>query len=429
MSFLKPASRKGSLPMTGSAPKDDTPIDFTSQISKMLKRGSPCATGSFGVVHRCVIGKSNKSKKEVAVKVFKIDDQRTIEKIGNAIHRELVVWFRLKHATIVPLLGIANVDSPFPALVSQWMSSGTLDMYLKQGTIALSAKVELAMGVAKGLKYLHSQNVIHGDLHPGNVLIDDSGNARLIDFGLATVAGDVELQLSTLSVNRDLDSRWRAPEVIGIEDSDHRGGRPTFKSDVYSFGGIMFFIISGDMPWKEKKPPQIWIALSKRAIHARPDNILDDDWDLIQSCWSWDAKDRPEAAEVIGQLQSTHCNILQIRSRFRVLVIGKTGVGKSSLVHQAFKIDEVNTKRVFFVSPNGRVVIHNSEAFEAGDSSSFAAEKEFVAHRPEMPSLKDEIHAIWCDALAAAATTAMLTLFEGSVSRFLMPMAGLLRAE
>ncbi|KAG1731477.1 kinase-like domain-containing protein [Suillus paluster] len=172
--------------------------------------------------------------------------------------RELELWLRLKHAAIVPLLGIANVDSPFPALVSQWMASGTLYMYFEQGTIALSSKVKLAspsltsrssilchqaMGVANGLKYLHSKNVVHGDLHPANVLIDDSGNARLTDFGLATVAGGMELQLSASTVSRELDSRWGAPEVIRIED-DRCPERPNFKSDIYSFGSIMFFVRS-----------------------------------------------------------------------------------------------------------------------------------------------------------------------------------------
>jgi hypothetical protein len=113
-----------------------------------------------------------------------------------------MVWLKLKHTSIVPLLGTANVESPFPALVSPWMHSGTLYMYLKQAAITVSAKVELVSplfttiaftkrslisyrkiaGVADGLKYrsstsitvsfffdvhpVHSENVVHGDLHP-----------------------------------------------------------------------------------------------------------------------------------------------------------------------------------------------------------------------------------------------------------------------
>jgi serine/threonine protein kinase len=164
-----------------------------------------------------------------------------MEKIEKTMRRELLVWLRLKHSTIVPLLGTAKVESPFPALISQWMSSGTLYMYLEQVVVTISTKIELAIGIADGLNYLHSENVIHGDLHPANVLIDDSGNPRLTDFGLATVAGDAELQLSMTTATRTLDSRWRAPEIVGVE---HDPEKPSFKSDVYALGGVMLFVRS-----------------------------------------------------------------------------------------------------------------------------------------------------------------------------------------
>ncbi|KAG1721514.1 kinase-like domain-containing protein [Suillus lakei] len=288
--------------MTGPAPvEDDVLTDFTSQISEKLKLGArPCASGSSANVYQFTI-ETNKGTTEVAVKVFKIDYGRDMDKIEKAMHRELKLWLRLsKHTTIVPLLGIACVDSPLPALVSQWMPSGTLDMYLeKQGSISALAKVKLVKGVADGLKYLHSENVVHGDLYPANVLVDGLGHPRLTDFGLATVAGDGELQLSMTTAGRSFNPRWRAPEVIGIDPED-TPVRPNFKSDVYSFGGVMFFIVSGDIPWKEKtQQHHIIIELSKRATPARPNNILDDHWNLIRKCWSWDPLGRPEAAEVI----------------------------------------------------------------------------------------------------------------------------------
>lgn len=229
--------------MSKLAPEDNMPADLTSQISEKLKLASLCVSGSFGVVHRCTI-ETSEGTTEVAVKVFKVDLGRAIEKNKKAMRRELLVWFRLKHRTIVPLLGTALIESPFLALVSKWMPSGTLYVYLKEATtLTASATVELAKGVADGLQYLHSENVVHGDLHPANVLIDCSGNPRLIDFGLATVVGDAELQLSITTASRSLDPRWRAPEVIGI-DPDLDPERPTFTSDIYSFGGIMFFVRS-----------------------------------------------------------------------------------------------------------------------------------------------------------------------------------------
>jgi hypothetical protein len=204
---------------------------------------------------------------------------------------------------------------------------------------------------------VHSENVVHGDLHPANILIDGVGNPRLIDFGLATVVGDAELQLNTTTTNRSFNPRWRAPEVIGIE-TEHV--RPNFKSDVYSFGGVMFFIVSGDIPWKEKKTlAHIIIVLSNKVVHARPNNILDDHWNLIQKCWTWNPDDRPEATEVIGCLRTVVVSSIsrtkhgtaftedhslgqkeQIwynrplsTSAKNIVIFGESGVGKSSIIN------------------------------------------------------------------------------------------------
>ncbi|KAG1721533.1 kinase-like domain-containing protein [Suillus lakei] len=179
------------------------------------------------------------------------------------------------------------------------MSSGTLDEYLEeQGTIPTSAKVRLAKGIADGLSYLHSNKVIHGDLYPSNVLVDDSGHPRLTDFGLATVAGDEGLQWNSMTPGRNFAPRWRAPEVLGVGHAGDIVVRPDFKSDVYSFGSVMFFIISGVKPWEGNHANQITIALSRGTTPARPDNIGDGHWNLINRCWSWDPAGRPEAKQI-----------------------------------------------------------------------------------------------------------------------------------
>lgn len=285
--------------------------DFASQIKLQPSVTSPVVYGSFGEVHRCAI---NEGKTEVAVKVFVIDPKRSQEKLENALRRELMVWLKLsKSPYIVPLLGVAKFDSPLSALVSEWMPDGTLSQYLGKhaATLTPSARVELAKSVADGVNYLCSENVVHGDLHPGNVLIDGSGNPRLTDFGLATVVGDQELQWTTTTAACNFNSRWRAPEVIGIEYD--KPERPTFKSDIYSLGSVIFFIISGDIPWKEKKSSdQISIELSKKATPTRSESIPNGLWNLIQKCWSWEPEQRPEAEKVLEYINSPGIDDLQM---------------------------------------------------------------------------------------------------------------------
>ncbi|KAG2108166.1 uncharacterized protein F5147DRAFT_695530 [Suillus discolor] len=128
----------------------------------------------------------------------------------------------------------------------------------------------------------------------------------------------------------------------------------------------------------------------------------------------------------IRQLQSTSSSILEICPRFRLLVIGKTGVGKSSLIQQAFKIKEVKVdenkrgeadiNEEFTAPENERFVVHDSQGFEAGDSKIFKTAKDFIARRRNEPELQDKIHAVW---LCLSIPHANGRLLENGVEEFL----------
>jgi predicted GTPase len=126
------------------------------------------------------------------------------------------------------------------------------------------------------------------------------------------------------------------------------------------------------------------------------------------------------------QLQSTTSDILQICPRFRLLVIGKTGVGKSSLIHRAFNIKEVhvsehtrgeaNIDKEFIAPENKRFVLHDSQGFEAGDIDCFKIVTDFIDRRRKMPKLQDKIHAVW---LCLPIPHADGRLLESGVEEFL----------
>ncbi|KAG2140935.1 uncharacterized protein EDB93DRAFT_647877 [Suillus bovinus] len=128
----------------------------------------------------------------------------------------------------------------------------------------------------------------------------------------------------------------------------------------------------------------------------------------------------------VSQLQSTSSDILSICPRFRLLVIGKSGVGKSSLIQHAFKIDEVHVsehrrgeadiEREFIAPENERFVLHDSQGFEAGDGEIFTTAKKFISCRREMPELRDKIHAVW---LCLSIPHANGRLLESGVEEFL----------
>ncbi|KAJ8597342.1 hypothetical protein M405DRAFT_555123 [Rhizopogon salebrosus TDB-379] len=153
-SALKSPKAKFGVMSSFALDDNDSVSDLTCHITKL---GSPTRHGSFSQVYQSTMVTSE-GKIEVAVKVLLIDPERSMAKIEKGVLRELKVWLRLRHPTIVPLLGIAHLESPLPALISQWMPSGTLYIYLEKRATTLTAlaKDTLAKGVADGLKYRSS---------------------------------------------------------------------------------------------------------------------------------------------------------------------------------------------------------------------------------------------------------------------------------
>jgi len=156
--------------------------------------------------------------------------------------------------------------------------------------------------IAHGLQYLHSQDIIHGDLSGNNVLIDRNGKASLVDFGLsALLPGRISQAL--LPTNPGGTAPWMAPEHFVFDDEGN--ALPVFspKNDAYSFGGIMLQVLEGKVPYHYiARYETIICRISQGVTPKRPSTpvIIDSDWDFIQKCWSKDMERRPSDAEILA---------------------------------------------------------------------------------------------------------------------------------
>ncbi|KAG1848297.1 kinase-like domain-containing protein [Suillus subalutaceus] len=190
-------------------------------------------------------------------------------------------------------------------LVSPWMPNGTLSAYLtsNHNDLTVLDRSRMLEDVSAGLRYLHSESVMHGDITGANILIDKRGHARLIDFGLSTIiqplVGQSHLAISSV---RPGAIRYAAPELV-LPDNAREVPVPLEKADIYSFGCIMLQVLSGRRPWSEiTGDPFIIVSMSQGRGPQRPDGhpiIIDLDWEFIQKCLQFGPELRPSAEEVL----------------------------------------------------------------------------------------------------------------------------------
>ncbi|KAF8434148.1 kinase-like domain-containing protein, partial [Boletus edulis BED1] len=228
------------------------------------------------------------------------------------LRRELGLLRRLEHSNIVPLLGVSHNFGPILAAVLPWMANGTLHSFLKNKgrTLSIDERLKLVHGIGSGLEYLHSLSVFHGDLHSGNVLIDEEQNPRISDFGLACTIGKLQPGLSYLqrlsSTSNVGAVRWAAPERLWLQTPPLRGHIFTWVYYVRAKTDFLQQVLSGDIPWKDKTTYQV-VALKLHA-HQPPSRpihtaVEDEHWTLMVRCWSYPQR-RPSAREVVVVIQT-----------------------------------------------------------------------------------------------------------------------------
>ncbi|KAJ7731569.1 kinase-like domain-containing protein [Mycena maculata] len=248
--------------------------------------------------------------KPVALKhmrMFQGTDQRDMRR---KFCREALVWQRLRHKHIVPLIGIDTESFPSSfCMVSPWMKNGTVIKYLSgiDQTKRRSTVDRLIQEIAQGLAFLHKQNVVHGDLRGSNILVDDTGHACLTDFGL-TVLSDA----TVTQTNHGAGSvRWMAPETLNPTTFGLQGLARTPASDIYAFGCVCLELYTGFPPFHEAilhdAPVMLQVMEGRRPDRPAADVISDQIWTIMQKCWSHNFLKRPSIIDIVLELGMSRC--------------------------------------------------------------------------------------------------------------------------
>ncbi|OAX35105.1 kinase-like protein [Rhizopogon vinicolor AM-OR11-026] len=276
-------------------------------IGSITKVGNyPVACGGFGEIWKCTHG-TDLGPIMVAVKSLRVytsdEVSEATEKKTKRIRRELKICLRLKHPNILQVHGYTSGFGPFMAIVTPWAENGNLTTYLEREdtNLTIVKRFQILRDIAAGLQYLHTNNVIHGDLTGPNILIHGDGTACLADFGLSLLYSDI-VSISQASWTSALHGnfRWLAPELLG-DPEDNIPVRPRQCSDIYSFGGVMLQVLTSKVPYYYLGEGAVTrsIYTGVKPSRSRYPAFSDKYWHFIEECWSAAAQERPSAERVV----------------------------------------------------------------------------------------------------------------------------------
>jgi eukaryotic-like serine/threonine-protein kinase len=189
---------------------------------------SSLGQGAYGHVWLAV---QENTGREVAVKVFSrhkgLDWPLLKREVGKLVQV-------LSERRIVHLLAV-GWDADPPYYIMEYVSGGSLAARLDGKSMPADEAIPLFSEVAEALVYLHSKAILHCDLKPSNVLLDDRGQVRLADFGQARLSDEEGPPAGTLF--------YMAPELTDGK------ARPDVRSDIYSLGAVLYTMLTGKPPY------------------------------------------------------------------------------------------------------------------------------------------------------------------------------------
>uniref|UniRef100_UPI000A645BFB serine/threonine-protein kinase n=1 Tax=Nocardia pseudovaccinii TaxID=189540 RepID=UPI000A645BFB len=220
-------------------------IDTGQLIAEHYRLVERIGSGGTGVVWRAV---DERLQRSVAVKQIHIKPslpeaerdvvrQRAIREARNAA--------RFQHPNAIVVFDITEHNGD-PCLVMEYLKSKSLAGVISaQGMLPLTQVARIGEQVAAALIAAHHAGIVHRDVKPGNILLDDTGTVKITDFGISRATGDVTLTETGLICGT---AAYLAPEVA-------RGADPTPAADVFALGATLFHALEGEPPYGASANP------------------------------------------------------------------------------------------------------------------------------------------------------------------------------
>lgn len=212
------------------------------------------------------LGKDTRLGRTVAIKMMRPDLARDPQ-FQTRFQREAHASAALNHPNIVAVFDTGEEQLPangehaglaLPYMVMEYVDGNTLRALLRKGEVTIDQAVEWTEGVLAAVSYSHENNIVHRDIKPGNVMVDDAGDVKVMDFGIARALSDSSATMT------------QTQAVVGtaqyLSPEQARGETVDFRSDLYSVGCVLFELLTGRPPFVGDSP----VAVAYQHVREEP---------------------------------------------------------------------------------------------------------------------------------------------------------------
>ncbi|MBZ5600036.1 MAG: protein kinase [Acidobacteriia bacterium] len=211
--------------------------------------------GGMGVVYKA---EDIRLKRTVALKFITSPSAMSWEARERFLHEAQAVS-ELDHPNICTVHEFDQTEAGQMYIVMAFYGGQSLKNKIKRGPLAVEEAVETTLQVARGLEKAHHRGVIHRDIKPANILITEDGIVKIVDFGLAKLAGATHVTRTGSTMGT----------VAYMSPEQARGDRVDHRTDLWSLGVVLYEMLTGKLPFKGEHDA----ALLYSVIHDRPHRL------------------------------------------------------------------------------------------------------------------------------------------------------------
>ncbi len=212
------------------------------------------AQGGMGAVFKAIRADAAYDK-EVAIKLIRdgVGGQQGAD-IAARFRAERQILASLEHPNIARLIDGGSSDDGHPYLVMEFVDGQPINVYAQTHRLTIEQKLALFRSICNAVQFAHQRLVVHRDLKPSNILVTESGEVKLLDFGIAKLLEPTLSELASIAPTViAMTPAYASPEQV-------KGETITTASDVYALGVILYELLTGHSPYQSKSTQPLELA-------------------------------------------------------------------------------------------------------------------------------------------------------------------------